>query len=123
MQKIFGGVKNRCRQKFGGNDYGVEVYNWLYGDMADCIAGKENQMEMIVRAVMRSLDKPDEDTVLGKVIDLLVSWLRSVFTVKLDEAKYMVLKLGLENIFNPVTEKIRPMVKQVLAENKHKKAE
>ena len=40
MQKIFGGMRERCRQKFGTMIYGKKINSWLYNDIVKSIDKK-----------------------------------------------------------------------------------
>lgn len=40
MQKIFGGMRDRCRQKFGTMIYGENIDFWLFNNIAKSIDKK-----------------------------------------------------------------------------------
>lgn len=117
MQKIFGGMRERCKQKFGTMIYGENINSWLFNDITRSIDRKKDQMKMIVRAVKRSMDEPKKADITNAVIDLIDSWIHRTFGDMMDDDNYVTIKAGLGNTNFPVLIKIINMTKDVMKEN------
>ncbi len=51
--------------------------------MSECLTRKKDGMEMILRGMRRSLDKPDERKMMDEFKNTIVfSWLRKIFTTE-----------------------------------------
>ena len=117
MQKIFGGMRERCRQKFGTMIYGEKINSWLYNDIVNSIDKKKDQMKMIVRAVKRSMDEPKKEDVTNAVIDLIDNWIHRNFGDMMDDDNFETIKAGMGNVNFPVLIKIMNLTKDVMKEN------
>lgn len=134
LEKIFGGMTERF-MKEGTEEGGIsqgDVTNqkkmkaWMEKEMDRSLSQKEEDMEMIVRGLKRTMENPNERTLMSGVEDLLEKdWLDRVFRVDSNQDKLVRGNLfadtSLERILrdeqSPFRTRLRRIISRVLEED------
>jgi hypothetical protein len=117
MKKIFGGMKGRFDQKPDDQKRGKELLDFFQQDFVNCIDQKPDEMKMIIRGVMRSMDEPDEARIREKVVSMLQTWVEKILEGNLGNYEFNMIREDLNLPAKPVYRKISTMTEEVLQED------
>ena len=117
MKKIFGGMKGRFDQKPDDQKRGKELLDFFQQDFVNCIDQKPDEMKMIIRGVMRSMDEPDEARIREKVVSMLQTWVEKILEGNPGNYEFNMIREDLNLPAKPVYRKIRTMTEEVMHED------
>ena len=110
MEKIFGGMAGRFKKNKaeGGIDEEeirdiTKMSNWLDNDLNQCLTGKEEEMEMVIRGIKKAFPQPNEKNLMNALFDVIQkTWINRVFTEKSSDDKLKIGGLGAETAFEMI---------------------
>ena len=82
FDKIFGNFTQRFENNFNLEDAGNQekMKDWLDGDMCECARRRQNEMETVIKALIKTMPHSTPDQILEQLMkEIRSSWLCKVF--------------------------------------------
>ena len=116
MKDVFGGMKDRFKEKFGAGYELKSMLQWLEGDALDCVTNHKKELTTIIRGLKHTTDDPDKQKLEAGFTELLTRWIHQLFRKEKDDDQYKLMVQVLTNRSGKIISEVNKIISYVLRE-------
>ena len=116
MKDVFGGMKERFKEKFNGGYELGSMLKWIEGDALGCVKSHKKELTTIIRGLKHTTDKPDKENLKAGFTELLIRWIFELFRKEKDEGQYNLMVQVLTNSSGNIMSEVNKVISDVLKE-------
>ena len=116
MKSVFGGMKERCDNEYGGGYRIQDILDWITRDVYNYIQTHEKEMKTIIRGLKHTTKDVNEFKLKAGFKDLITRWIFQVFHDDKDRNQIKVMAQAVTDPRGGVMAEVEDIIEDVMNE-------